>query len=174
MKYVKTFESYNGDETESLKKLLDAMMNLGSGIQKDIAKEKLSLMKQVKVKKVSDAIDKNAADIIRTSVRPKKKNCYENSLHAAEYLKAYDVKYCEGWIMIHGIPIDHAFNKVGDDYFDVTKEFALGGNPEEYTYVVLKDWDPDTALQIMANGPYKCYGDVFNKEYISKHPENIK
>jgi len=174
MRYIKTYENYNADELESLKSMLDAMSRFGSGIQKNLAKEKLNVMKVVKVKKVSDAINPQAAEIIKEKVRPEKKNCYANSLHAAEFLREYDVRYCEGWLLLHGFPIEHAFNKVGDEYFDVTEEFALNGNPEEYTYVVLDDWDPDTALMVMATGPYKCYGEVFDKEYISKHPENIK
>lgn len=174
MKYVKTFESYSADDTDPLRKMLEAMSKFGSGMQKKLAKEKLSVMKPVKCVRLKDAIGPEAVEKVKIYVRPEKKNCYANALHVAEYLREHDVKYCEGWLIMHGLPIEHAFNKTGDTYFDVTEEFALDGDPAEYTYVVLGEWDPDTALQVMATGPYKCYGEVFDKEFISKHPENIK
>lgn len=174
MKYIKTFESLSNDELSTLKNMLEKMSQYGSGMQKELAKAKLNSMKVVKAKKIADAINSDVVDIIKQRVRPEKKNCYANSLHAAEFLRDYDVRYCEGWLLFHGFPIEHAFNKVGDEYFDVTEEFALDGNPEDFTYVVLKDWDPGTALMVMASGPYKCYGEVFDKEFISEHPENVK
>lgn len=173
MRYIRTFENYNGSGIASLKNFLEAMSGFGSGMQKRIAQAKLSAIKPVKCVRVADAAGLDAVDDVKKYVRPKKKNCYANALHAAQHIQG-DVKYCEGWIIVGGLPIDHAFNKCGDMYFDVTEEFALGENPENQEYAVVGEWDYSTALKIMASGEYQCYGNVFEKEFISEHPENIE
>lgn len=174
MQYIKTFENYTTSFFESLKTMLTAMSKMGSGIQQELAKAKLAAVKPCGCVKLAAAIGEDNAKTLLSRVSIKQKECYANALHVAERCSELGVEYCEGWIFYHGIPIDHAFNKIGDIYFDVTAEFALKDNPEMREYAVLGSWDPTTALMIMATGPYKCYGDVFNKEFFETHQENVK
>lgn len=62
-------------------------------------------------------------ELIRRVVRPEVKGCYRNA-HLLTLLFPDRVRYVEG--KTHTvIPIDHAFNRVGDKYIDITFEFAL-------------------------------------------------
>lgn len=72
-------------------------------------------------------------DYIRQVIKPKPKECYRNSHLLCEAFPER-ILYCEGKTNVP-IPIDHAFNKVGDAYIDITFEFALHENPSIYEYV---------------------------------------
>lgn len=63
-------------------------------------------------------------ELIRRTVRPVVKGCYRNA-HLLTLLFPDRVQYVEGKTNAF-IPIDHAFNRVGDKYIDITFEFALG------------------------------------------------
>lgn len=172
MTYVKTFENFS-ENSNGLIQMLTAMSRFGSGIQQELAKKKLDSLKAVSCVPLTEAVGEDAAKKTIERVKIAKKECYANALHTAECLRSLDVKYCEGWMMLYGIPIEHAFNKVGDTYFDVTAEIALGDDVTKTEYYVIGEWDPDTALQIMASGD-QCYGEVFNKQFFKSHTEKIK
>lgn len=70
-------------------------------------------------------------DYIRHVIKPKPKECYRNSHLLCEAFPER-ILYCEGKTNVP-IPIDHAFNKVGDAYIDITFEFALHENPSIFT-----------------------------------------
>jgi hypothetical protein len=173
MRYIKSYNAFN-ESLDSVEQMLTAMSKFGSGIQQELAKEKLKSLTQVECTPLNELFDEDTIEKIKQRVHPKAKECYANSLHTAECLRDFGVEYCEGYLVFYGIPIDHAFNKIGDKYFDVTQEIALGHPVDEQEYAVLGSWDPDTALMWMATGPYKCYGEVFNKEFFETHQENVK
>ena len=49
------------------------------------------------------------------------------------------MQYVEGKTNVF-IPIDHAFNRVGNKYIDITFEFALGLDPTQYEYVAFGEY----------------------------------
>lgn len=56
------------------------------------------------------------------------KQCYTNSIKAVLYNDDLDIKYVEGFYMIEGLPmpIEHAWCKYKDYYFDLTSKFWSG------------------------------------------------
>lgn len=82
-----------------------------------------------------------------------------------------EVKYVEGYMTVIGIPIDHAFNKIGDYYFDVTVDFLLDSK-DKGDYNVIGEWDYREALSIMAEEGY--YGGVFDTLFKNSYKENVR
>lgn len=83
------------------------------------------------------------------------KGCWNNSLKLS--LKYPEVEYCEGWILVHGIPIEHAFNKIGDQYFDPT---IMRENFEYYLVQVLnfEDLKPIAGHRLLEiSTPFKIW-----------------
>ena len=72
------------------------------------------------------------------------------------------VLYCEGKTNVP-IPIDHAFNKVGDAYIDITFEFALHENPSIYEYVTFGEYDAKTIRKAVLETGY--YGEIYKWLY---------
>lgn len=87
----------------------------------------------VKVVPAADVLEDYELEYIRHVIKPKPKECYRNSHLLCEAFPER-ILYCEGKVDV-SIPIDHAFNKVGDAYIDITFEFALHENPSIYEYV---------------------------------------
>lgn len=69
---------------------------------------------------------------------------------------------CEGKTNVP-IPIDHAFNKVGDAYIDITFEFALHENPSIYEYVTFGEYDAKTIRKAALETGY--YGEIYKWLY---------
>ena len=182
MNIVKTFDEYMfegrisdglvSDSAPYMKhviQLLTAMQGFSSKVQSDLATLKLGCIKPIKCVPAKEVLNKDSIRIIKSRVRPKEKCCYEDAFHTASYITETDVKYCEGYLIVYGLPIEHAFNKVGDCYIDVTREFGGHDDVTQNEYVILKEWDADVALRIMAHGNVQCYGGVFDKEYYIEH-----
>ena len=87
----------------------------------------IDVAKRVEVVPAADVFDEREIELIRRTVRPAVKECYKNA-HLLTLLFPDRVRYVEG--KTHTvIPIDHAFNRVGDKYIDITFEFALEFRP---------------------------------------------
>jgi hypothetical protein len=50
---------------------------------------------------------------------------------------------------LHGLPIEHAFNKVDGKYVDITIELALEDDPTNDPHAVYGDFDTDTVRKIL-------------------------
>ena len=87
----------------------------------------IDVAKRVEVVPAADVFNEREIELIRRVVRPAVKECYKNA-HLLTLLFPDRVRYVEG--KTHTvIPIDHAFNRVGDKYIDITFEFALEFRP---------------------------------------------
>jgi hypothetical protein len=83
------------------------------------------------------------------------KECFRNAYDIVQDNYSKDVKYVEGIILFQNIPIEHAWNKLGDIYFDVTSEIK-GYKYEEYISIVEIDASElmNYAEQTGKYGPY--------------------
>lgn len=82
-----------------------------------------------------------------------------------------DVLYCEGKVTCFGsLSIDHAWNKVGDKYVDITLELALQQDVTEEQYMVLGEYDEKTINKVAQQTGY--YGQIFQALYLSKVNSN--
>ena len=100
-------------------------------------------------------------DYIRHVIKPKPKECYRNSHLLCEAFPER-ILYCEGKTNVP-IPIDHAFNKVGDAYIDITFELALHENPSIYEYVTFGEYDAKTIRKVVLETGY--YGEIYKWLY---------
>lgn len=123
---------------------IEAYAALASDNQKEYFKELLNVAKPVEVVSIKDMFTKDEIKMIKRLVRPKKKMCYRNS-HLLTLLFPDKVKYVEGRFSCSfiGLPIDHAFNRVGDKYVDVTVELALKEDVAEYEYIEFAEYDSE-------------------------------
>lgn len=131
----------------------------------------LADMKEVSVGKLSDVLEKDEIDLIRSVVKPKPKMCYKNAfwltMHMAE--SKHDIRYCEGMYTYKKcLPISHAFNIIDGVYVDITMELALKRDPSSEDYVVFGEYDKDSMWNV-ANET-GVYGGVYehteHMEYI--------
>lgn len=64
------------------------------------------------------------------------------------------------------IPIDHAFNRVGNKYIDITFEFALGFlDPTQYEYVAFGEYPAGVIEEITDQTGY--YGNIYRFCYCA-------
>lgn len=101
--------------------------------------------------------------MIRRTVRPVVKGCYKNA-HLLTLLFPDRVQYVEGKTNVF-IPIDHAFNRVGNKYIDITFEFALGLDPTQYEYVAFGEYPAGVIEEITDQTGY--YGDIYRFCYCA-------
>lgn len=129
--------------------------------QKKYYQDLLKAANPVKVVRAADVLEDYELEYIRHVIKPKPKECYRNSHLLCEAFPDR-FQYCEGKANVP-IPIDHAFNKVGDVYIDITFEFALHEDPTEYEYVSFGEYDAKTISKAAVQTGY--YGQVYRWLY---------
>lgn len=95
------------------------------------------------------------------------KQCYSNSLILADMFPD-KVKYVEGETVVCGVPIEHAFNKVGDKYVDVTSELVLERDVREDVYTSLLEVSYKEAVYLGSFANY--YGTYLYTKYKNSIP----
>lgn len=100
-------------------------------------------------------------------LRPQKNECYKNAFRLAQ-LFPEKVEYVEGKMTVNKfVGIEHAWNKVGDKYVDVTMELALGRDASEEEYMQLGAWEYEDVAKIVLERGY--YGECYAQEkFFSK------
>lgn len=102
-------------------------------------------------------------DAMRTLVE--KKQCFKNAFQIADVIRHWDdsIKYVEGRVLIDNfLPIEHAWNKVGDKYFDATFELALGYDVTKESYAVLQEYKVSKVREVLLQRRY--YGEIYREE----------
>lgn len=102
-------------------------------------------------------------EYIQHVIKPQPKQCYRNSHLLCEAFPER-ILYCEGKTNVP-IPIDHAFNRVGNKYIDITFEFALGLDPTQYEYVAFGEYPAGVIEEIADQTGY--YGDIYRFCYCA-------
>ena len=112
---------------------------LCTGKQREFYRDMLEAAKPVEVVRAVDVLTPEQMDYLLHVVNPIPKHCYRNAYLLAEAFPN-EIQYCECKVAIP-FGIDHAINKIGDSYIDITFEFALEDCPERYDYVVIGEWE---------------------------------
>lgn len=100
---------------------------------------------------------------------PQPQQCYRNA-HLLCQLFPERVQYCEGKVLAF-TPIEHAFNRIGDKYVDITFEFALNDTELlQHEYVVFGEYDLQTINRVTKETGY--YGDIYRNVYIERVKDN--
>ena len=114
--------------------------------------------KPIKVVPLAEVFTAREIEHIKNIVHPQAKECYKNAALVAWLLP--QAKYVEGKMTCcKSLGIEHAFNKVGDKYVDVTMELALNRVPDEEEYISLGEWEGGEILDAFEKTG--CYGDMY-------------
>ena len=141
-----------------------------SGYQQMLYKDKLNDADSVDIVSVYDVFDEKTIEYIKKRIKPQPKCCYENAYKLCDrmYDDKYDIKYCEGYLNMKGLPIDHAFNCVNGQYVDITIELALDRKLED-TYVKYCEYDIDQVREILVQNGF--YGNIYDTIKLNKYKE---
>lgn len=92
-------------------------------------------------------------DLNLKRIKAKPKECYMNAL--AVCLENPHIEYVEGFIEVHGVPIEHAWNCLNGKHFDLTSE-ALGqlDCPHQSIMVIPGNSVIKFAAKSLVSGPY--------------------
>ena len=152
---------------------IDAFAKLCGGNQGEFYRQMQRDAKVIKISSIYDVFTDEEIKTIKRTIMPKKKMCYKNaSLLTKSFIgRQKDIKYCEGKMTVFkSFSYDHAFNKVGDKYVDITMELALGKSfdkiKDEY-YVVLVECDMQELVDAEINSG--VYGNVYAQRFIESY-----
>lgn len=149
----------------NLLKELQGFRDLTSGKQREFFEEMLSGAKEVECTPLSEIFSKTEIARIRSMVKPQVKECYRNAHLMALYFP--DVDYVEGKVQMDcGLGIEHAFNRRGDRYFDITWELVLHNSVKDVPYLSIGEYTADEINKVALETGY--YGDIFRNQYIKK------
>ena len=162
------------DVDVSIIDMLKFFANSASGVQQELFKQKVKDADSVDVVPLLEVFTEEEVKEIIKRIHPQPKCCYENAWKLCdrfEFEGKHDIKYCEGYLNMNGLPIEHAFNKVDGKYVDITIELALKREIED-TYVILGEYKTDEVRKILLQNEF--YGEIYNTIFLNKYKENIK
>lgn len=167
---TKAIEEQKAKPGKLFNNYIELILKIASGKQKEWFEWQNNNAKEIKITPIEEVFKihpeiKSYIDAMKSSF--KIKECYRTSTLVAHDVPA--VKYVEGFVFFHGIPIEHAWNKIGDIYFDVTSDIVLKKHTdksfgEEYDSVV--ELDSSTVME--HSFKTELYGELMREEFI-KH-----
>jgi hypothetical protein len=145
---------------------VEQLRSISSGRQKEYFTVLSKIIREIKVSKLSSVFTLEQIDEIKRVVNPQQKQCYKNAQTFALLFK--QVHYSECRLDVEQIlSVDHAINKVGDKYVDITLELCLGENPEECRYTLIKDFDDNDVIKVQQ--ATQSYANVYETLYRLNH-----
>lgn len=121
--------------------------------------------KPIEISPIDEVLTTEQINLIRSVVNPKPKECYKNATLACYAIDGCN--YVEGKMTIYkGFVTEHAWNKVGDKYIDITMELALNRNPKEEEYAALGEYDIKEVEKIILKQGF--YGDIYREMIINE------
>ena len=162
------------DADKSIVEMLEFFAKNSSGVQQKLFAQKVKDADSVDVVPLSEVFSDDEIKEIKKRIHPQPKCCYENAWKLCdrfEYEGKHEIKYCEGYLNMKGLPIEHAFNCVDGKYVDITVELALNRKIED-TYVTIGEYSTEQVREILIQNGF--YGDIYNTIFLNKYKENIK
>lgn len=156
----------NNNSKSGLMLYLQSVCSITSGHQRHYYETMLAGAKSVTCTPLAEVFTEEEVEVIRQALRPRQKECYRNAHLMTLYFP--DVEYVEGYSDFGvGVPIEHAFNRRGEQYFDITAELAVGHSVEGHDYLSIGEWDGDAINEVTLETG--TYGDIFRNLYIKNH-----
>ncbi len=153
----------------SIMKEMETIASMLSGKQKEVYEEMIRDAKPVKVVPLKDVFTEREIEFIKKVIKPQRHECYKNSFQLTT-LFPDRVEYCEGKTTVKQfISIEHAWNKVGDKYVDITMELVLGYDMSclSEDYVSFGEWNAVDLLELSADMEF--YGGVYEHSKSKKY-----
>lgn len=125
----------------------------------------------VRITPLSEVFNEYEIDMIKRVIKPEAKQCYKNASDLC-VLFPDRVKYVEGRFTVCGLfSTEHAWNKVGDKYIDITMEIALERNSAEEEYIALGEYDESEILPYLFES--KVYGDIYEQKFLENYGKDL-
>ncbi|MBR0290895.1 MAG: hypothetical protein IJQ79_02045 [Bacteroidales bacterium] len=138
----------------------------GNQLQQEFFNRQAADAVPVEVSSVKSVFSPEEIRLIKAAVQPKKGQCYRNAALLTE-LFPDRCKYVEGFGWNRILKVEHAFNRVGDKYVDITWELVLGEDVTSIPYVSLIEASRDEVLEdIFAHD--NITGDYYRHELIER------
>jgi len=167
MKFLRYKTWLNEHDQSDLITYIKQITKFSQGQQHDFWQWKLDHAKLLTHVK-TDEIRKQYPEIDKylKGARPKvvQKECYKNAGQLATTVPG--VSYVEGEISYHGIPIEHAWNKIEDKYFDITKDILFGKNSDYAEYVKIIELSAEEYSIFILK--YKHWGGFIREQYMKE------
>lgn len=103
------------------------------------------------------------------------KQCFKNAYHVAELIESMNgnAKYVDGRVLVADfLPIEHAWNKVGDFYIDATFELCLGHDVTKENYALLQEYNVSEVREVLLERQY--YGEIYREKKANEFFKNYK
>ena len=130
-------------------------------------------LKPCKVVSIRELFNDLQIDAMRTLVE--QKQCFKNAFQIADVIRHWDgsIKYVEGRVLVANfLPIEHAWNKVGDKYFDATFELALGYDVTKESYAISQEYKVSKVREVLLQRRY--YGEIYYEEKANEFFKGYK
>jgi hypothetical protein len=156
------------NEGSQIIKYIKDAANMTSGAQKKFWQWKLKnakLLTHVKTDEIRQLYPEIDEHLKNSHYSVEQKQCYKNAGQLC--LNVEGVSYVEGEISLHGIPIEHAWNKIDGKYFDITKDILFGNASDYAEYVKIIELEmPEYAGFILK---HKHWGGFIVEKYQKDH-----
>jgi len=121
-------------------------------------------LKPCKLVSVRELFTEEQVRFMESIVEPKQ--CFKNAYNLADDIFRHSdglVKYVEGRVLVANfLPIEHAWNRIGDKYFDATFELSLGKDVTTENYALLAEYDLMRVRYITLERKY--WGEIYREE----------
>ena len=144
-------------------------LRIGNELQQAYFEQLYKDAKPVKCVPLAEVFTPAEIRIIKKVLRPKKHQCYRNSALMTE-LFPERCKYVEGFGWNTMSRVEHAINRVGDKYVDVTWELCLKLDVSSQPYAALIEASRDEVLaDIEAHN--NTTGNYYLHNYLKTHKQ---
>lgn len=130
-------------------------------------------LKPCKVVPLKTIFNEHQINCIKREIEAKQ--CFRNSFRVAEIIESMngDVKYVEGRALVANfLPIEHAWNKIGDFYIDATFELCLGYDVTKESYALLQEYKVSEVRKILLERQY--YGEIYREQKANEFFKGYK
>lgn len=153
-------------KTDYIIEHIKMMHQVTSVEQKKYYQRQLDCAKPIDCVSIREVFGEKDIDLIKSIINPQPKECYKNATRLA-MLFPDRVEYVEGYYGVMGVlGTEHAWNRVGDKYIDITAELVLEKNIAEEHYVQLMTMDAKEVTDMVLEED--CYTWLFGVKYANE------
>ena len=153
-------------KTDYIMEHIKMLCNVTSGEQKKYYQRQLDCAKPIECVSIREVLSEKDIDLIKSIINPQPKECYKNATRLA-MLFPDRVEYVEGYYGVMGVlGTEHAWNRIGDKYIDITAELVLEKNIADEHYVQLMALGADEVTDMVLEED--CYTWLFGVKYAKE------
>lgn len=153
-------------KTDYIMEHIKMLCNVTSGEQKKYYQRQLDCAKPIECVSIREVFSEKDINFIKSIINPQPKECYKNAARLA-MLFPDRIEYVEGYYGIMGVlGTEHAWNRIGDKYIDITAELVLEKNIADEHYVQLMTMGADEVTNMLLEED--CYTWLFGVKYAKE------